>query len=648
MSMASTELRLRRLERARAAEARPGDLAPVLEVPNIIDFALDPAYLGLEWLYPAQATLLKVIFLATELVTDFDREVIARWSDGFEPEQGRDGTRFAGDFGTPPDVFERIELCKAAGRRWFREIVLVGGRRGSKGFIGGVAGAYIIWRLLALGDPHRHYGIAAGRRLSLMVFAGQQQQALANQFADITQRILHGPCFQPFIAESRRDRLALWTPEQVPRNAAVSEAMIEVLAKESTAISGRGPAAFAEFFDEMAHAQASGANRSAEEVFNAAVPATAQFGVDAFLYEASSPWQKTGQFFSNYSAGLEIDERGQSVNYDTLVLQFPTGELYRGWRDAERVARYPGGETFPRIGNPIWEESEVTERQRRRDPTMYAVEYDAQWATSHWAYLTTDQVTSVFAPWNGVELKTVSRGLLGTAYIAHADPSVSGKNFGVTVAHSETDAVGNRHVIVDLIHVWRPSDFPDGNVDYEVVATGLKNIVSSFSPRRLTLDQFNSAGLLQELRRFVRQHPGLTCRPIVEELTATAGSNFAHAETLKSAVSLGRVHAPSHELLHDELAFLEVRNGRVDHPTRGPIQTSDLADCLMAVTHALLGDNAVGPLIDELGGLGLRGSQPGGMRMRFGSNPYAEDFGRAGRRAHFGHGAARRPRRNSW
>ena len=47
---------------------------------------------------------------------------------------------------------------------------------------------------------------------------------------------------------------------------------------------------------------------------------------------------------------------------------------------------------------------------------------------------------------------------------------------------------------------------------------------------------------------------------------------------------------PHHDLLEAELRNLECRNGRVNHPTRGPIQTSDVGDALMNVCDYLLSD----------------------------------------------------------
>src|SRR5436853_121034 len=67
---------------------------------SIVDFAFD--FLGVS-LYPAQATILKLIFLETETLTEVDAERILHWWQGFELGIGEDGEPgFVGTFGTPP------------------------------------------------------------------------------------------------------------------------------------------------------------------------------------------------------------------------------------------------------------------------------------------------------------------------------------------------------------------------------------------------------------------------------------------------------------------------------------------------------------------------------------------------------------------
>src|SRR4051812_7286815 len=155
MMTALSNARLDHLERAAKTRAPP--LTAVLVIPNIIEFATNDDYLGLT-LYPRQATLLKVICCAADLLTDFDRAVIEEWGSGFTfGAAERDSLRYQGATGIVPDVLDRMTWCREHHRRWFREVVMVVGRRGGKGHLGAIVGAYTVWCLLAVHDPQQHH-----------------------------------------------------------------------------------------------------------------------------------------------------------------------------------------------------------------------------------------------------------------------------------------------------------------------------------------------------------------------------------------------------------------------------------------------------------------------------------------------------------
>ncbi len=101
-------------------------------------------------------------------------------------------------------------------------------------------------------------------------------------------------------------------------------------------------------------------------------------------------------------------------------------------------------------------------------------------------------------------------------------------------------------MVVDLIRVWRPSDYPNHTINYRQVTRDITDLLIAFPLQSFTLDQFNSAGLLDELAHFARTDPRLQRRPHVSVRHATAPSNLATAESFKTAVLRGLVHAPQH------------------------------------------------------------------------------------------------------
>ena len=97
-------------------------------------------------------------------------------------------------------------------------------------------------------------------------------------------------------------------------------------------------------------------------------------------------------------------------------------------------------------------------------------------------------------------------------------------------------------------------------------------------------------------------------------------SNDKRAERFKSALGQNWVHSFKDSygpdascLLEQELKFLQEVNGRVKKQDFGPIQTKDLADCLMVCVDQLLEDNFIKlEMRDKLSGTGLGVGAQGG------------------------------------
>lgn len=614
------EPRLRRLEANATVDPSVNPDFPTV-MPNIIEFAISKQYLD-QKLYPRQATLLKLVFCSPELLTDYDMGVLQEWISGFTDEHHDDGTRgYAGTCGVVPDVLDRIEACRGNGRGWFREVIAVAGRRGSKGFLGAIATAYVLWNAMATHNPQSHFGIPSGKQLHVLVFAGQQNQAQVNQWRDLAEVLKGSQCFPPYIAATSRDTLRLYSPAQVQDGGLeTSDAAFVISAKESTSLAGRGPASIAQLYDEMAHMDSGSTNRPADEIYSAASPGTAQFGGYSFLYQASSPWQMTGKFYHQYRRGLSLEpQTGAALDPDMLVLQLPSTELYRDWQltHGDGLAAWPGGPRLTPLKGAIFD-AEDEDRHRRADPLGFDVEFGAQWAATQAAYLPREDVDRLFATYRGKALQMRNWGTNEYSYVAHADPSTTGANFALVVAHLEADDLAERHAVIDLIRVWRPQDFPGHRINYVEISSWLKELLCQFRLSDLTFDQYNSAGLLDELKAYANSENRVLGHPRIHQRTATAPYNQRVAENLKAALARGLVHAPQHDLAAEELRFLEVRNGKVDHPTSGPVQTSDIADCMMSVVDLLLGDGNGLRQQEVLGRLGVSGSP--------GINPLAQQF----------------------
>lgn len=613
------------------------------KVPDITTFTTDPRYLDRPNLYPRQATILKVATLDLEHMTDYDFGVIEEWGRTYTDTANEEGR---GREGINPDILKRIEIlrtcptkgcghdrgihtgrqsactaCKCTqyrGRWWFRQIVAPIGRRGSKGHLGAILTAYILWHYIQMGDPHEVFGVDRDKRISFMVFGGKKEQAKANQWSDIYNVILGAPCFAPFISRpltesltvlSRTDKIKVWQRQQRGISSDKDPASFEILPKESTVMAARGPASAVLIFDEAAHIVKGVANTELQLVADAAVPSLDQFGRDSFIYVPSSPWQMVGYMFDEYMKAIELEEDGSPAYPDRMIIHLPSWGPYKDWEEAHLIPMYPKGPTFKEMKGPIQDYDDEMKKLERANPDTFAVERRAQWAHVLDAYLNPDKIAAM---WDA-SLTMSSLGDLTKRYRIHCDPSKSGANFAMVIGHVEhepndPDSIYGGdlpHVVVDVVHAWIPADYDDHEVDYIAIEKELEGYVDRFLPEAITFDQFSSVGIIQQLKKYIngRRRPK---RVQVYERTATRQSNWQQYESLKTALGLGLVHSPYHELLNSELTFLQDTGGRVDHPTSGPVQTKDIADALSAVVHDLIGDSIAAYVGSSLGELTMR------------------------------------------
>lgn len=617
-------------------------------VPDIVEFVTSPHFLNRPNLYPRQATYLKVIFLELEMFTQYDYDVIGEWIQGFKlPErppahldpESEAVLKYEGDWGIVPDVLDRIEILRSLGYRWFRQILSVLGRRSGKGYIGGLAGAYVLWYYLMLGDAREHFGIDRDKRLACQVFAGKKGQARDNQWRDIVNVMAGAPCFQKYISQSLAESLTVNSKIDLirpARDTTMDLATYEIVPKEATTMAARGPASFMQFYDEMAHmVSTTGGSRSAEEVYDSATPSLDQFKRLAFIYSGSSPWQMTGKFYELASQTLQVDADTRKPVYpENLLLQLESWNIYEDWDrtgDGKMVARpkctkiipFDGPKEFPEITfkplkNAIQEYDERMQRLERANPDTFRVERRSKWATVMDAYFPEMHVRRMFAPWTqfpGEEepqrLAMKHRGSPTIDYIGHADPGKTGSNFGFAIGH-KVFVKGQElpHVVFDVIKAWTPQDFPTGEMDYEVIEEEMKEYVDNFMPTQLTFDQWNSIGFIQRIGAHSRKNNYKVTKTY--ERTATAPINWKTAETMKVALSLNLIHCPIYDLLELECLFLRKLNGdKVDHPDSGPVTTKDVYDAVSIVIHELIGADVAAYLGEQLSDLKAVTGLPG-------------------------------------
>lgn len=606
----------------------PGDYTVFtgVEMPDPITFVVSPQWLDRPQLYPRQATVLKLIFLRTDLLTDYDHGVIDEWEESF---------RRTGNRGIVPGVRERADLLRSMGYSYFREVLLVLGRRAGKGYLSALAMAYVLWHFMSKGDPQNFYGVDKDKQLALFVYAGKKDQAKANLWKDLVNVILSGPCFEPYVSRPLGESLSVLAPNDILRtrqqarrgvSTTLDQASFIIQPKEATVMSGRGPASFCLAFDEMAHmVTAGGASRSAEEVWDAATPSLDQFKKDAFIVQPSSPWQMIGQFFKNWEHCLSMLPDGTPEYPNIFMLQLESWDIYLDYQVAQHLPLFPRGFTgdlgeYERAPYPglaplkvaIQEYDDEMMKLEAANPDTFKVERRSHWQSVVDAYLDPRKIEAMFRP----ELTMKTEGLLSIFYKGHADPSITNANYGVVIGHPETGQDGLTRVVIDHVHHWRPSDFPDNTINYLDVEEHLWRLIRDFKCDEFTFDQFNSQHGIQWLNQKIRE-ARIPKRMTVFERTATAPHNWERAEAFKVALNQGWISCPPYEQLELELKFLQLKatatTNRVEKQDTGPVTTKDVADALMEVVWTLLGDQVRSYTHGALADFQLQAGAPGGF-----------------------------------
>jgi len=602
---------------------------------SIVDFATHKSFCG-KRLYPRQMTLLKLMYLETESMTDYDRDVIGTWTEGFKNPHT--------PVGVQPDIWDRITYLKANGFTHFPHIQMVMGRRASKGILGGIVGAERIAWLYSLGSWQQRFNQVPGQVAEITVVANSLTQAVTRQFRDIRNTVLNCEYLKKAVVGDKQTEFYVRTPgdeQTIAENrlsGMVTEREIATIyckASSSVSTSGRGGTGLFNAYDEMAHMLAgTGSTKTGEEIYDAFQPSLDQFGSAAMTYIASSPFSKIGRFYELYQQGrvtmeeyntregklntssfieeaaaqdidLEPDEISAHIAEPTfLVVQLPSWDTYLDWERSREIPMRPNRtRNFPRWNAPVQyapkefgtPDERVQYRRMRRNPDKFKVERGGQFATVQNAYLNEVMVDRMFAdPGWRPPLEQQQAGRLSIAYRAHGDPSRTNANFGFCIAHLENAPEDEHgivwpHVIIDVLHVWKPEDFPDHTIDYVAVSEQLDDYLTRFpSMTKMTYDQFNSAGLIAHQKR---AFPNIR----ILEKTFTLKENQDRFEKFKSALNLGWIHShrdsfaeEGQSLLELELKFLQEKNGRVDRQEIGPVQTKDLADAVMVVSTELL------------------------------------------------------------
>jgi hypothetical protein len=424
--------------------------------------------------------------------------------------------------------------------------------------------------------------------------------------------------------------------------------------------------------DEMAWMIPGESKASAEQVYTAAAPSLAQFGIDGMMFLNSSPYTKVGKFYEVYETGmrsLKTKPGEEPGDPRMFTFEFPSWALFQGYRKYKsRYKQRTRGLEFGKMitvspdwdpeeldadGDPLFSEEDkqniVGERiEEEKNPEAYKVERRGKFAEVIDAYLNPAMVDQMYAGLPaGSELQldgsykrlftpfytNLGQGALNTfRYKFHLDPSSTTAGFGFAVAHIEYFVNPNtgdeeEHVVFDIIKRWDPKGF-GGVIRWEPILRELVTLADIFRPFEITFDQHQSAQPIQDLQERLNQR-NISCQ--VYEKVATNELNWKRWEVLKTSIYQNLVHAPSDEsqwndpTCQNELKFLQQmptggKFPKVDKQDIGPVRTKDQADCVAECVNSLIGNLMVNRMRDRMATAGSFGAK-GGYGIGFGGDP---------------------------
>lgn len=93
------------------------------------------------------------------------------------------------------------------------------GRRGSKNFTASIAVAWLVWKLVCLGDPQDHYQLPPGKPIRILFVGPDLESVKLNAFGDFVNLVRNAKCFQPYLGASTTTMLTVLTPAQIASGA---------------------------------------------------------------------------------------------------------------------------------------------------------------------------------------------------------------------------------------------------------------------------------------------------------------------------------------------------------------------------------------------------------------------------------------------
>jgi phage terminase large subunit-like protein len=364
-------------------------------------------------------------------------------------------------FGFKPYPRQR-ELLKAI-ESGPRVQVLCLGRRSGKSTMAGLLCLHN-----CLFRPDLDAKVRRGERRFAVAVATNRAQArlIVNAARSVAE---HSPLIASLVDHATEDEIGFTLP---------SGARSTLAAFPCSSRGGRGWPISALCLDETAHfVSESDGYQTAERVWEALVPSTAQFGDQGQIVVSSTPWGRDGLFAQLYQQASSGELPDAAAHHATTAQMNPTVDVA------------------------------FLEREERRDPDGFRGEYLAEFVGSGAAFLDLDR------------FEVADRGELSpsaaTNWVAGIDPAFSSDPFGLAlVGRDRTD---RQRLLVGFVHASYPPKVKAASFEHrrqveDELLDGVADVCKRYDARVVT-DQFAARAVVDRLQRrglVVRAEPMTT------------------------------------------------------------------------------------------------------------------------------------------
>jgi hypothetical protein len=451
-----------------------------------------------------------------------------------------------------------------------------------KDFIVSILACYEAAKLLESphGDPYKLYNLGSGAPFTILTVANSSAQAQV-LFNEIKDKIIKSAYFADKIVPEGilADQIHLLTPADKIRNVELSSrglptspGSVIIRCGHSNSDSLAGISCYCLLLDEIGLYKQTAGSSGGESIYRTLAPATSTYVrkehyIDPYgkertkdIYDGkiiciSSPRGKEGVFYELYRRSPEVPHR--------VMCKLPT------W-----------------IVNPNQTQELLRQKFSNMTEEEFMMEFGAEFSgTAGQTFFTRDMVEKSFA----YNCKFKDHGEPGFSYFCHLDPATSSHNYALCVCHKESFLNKDTNkmdfkIVVDHVKYWQPSE--GRPILNEEVDNYIIMISRRFNFELVTFDQWNSQHSIDHLKK----------HSVPAKMTRfTKRYKIIIYDNLYDLASAGRIQIPAHDLLKDEMLYLQRRytptGYRVFAKKDGLVKTDDVVDALAGAAYACLNES---------------------------------------------------------